>query len=147
MKRANPKERSDYRHFDQMETRWNDNDIYGHMNNVVYYEIFDSVINRYLVKKGKLNITSGPVAAIIPETRCLYHKPLRFPETLDIGLRVSRLGNSSVVYDSSIFRCNENTAAAECHFVHVFVDRTQQDRPLTIPKTVREALEKILIPN
>ena len=64
MKRANPKERSDYRHFDQMETRWNDNDIYGHMNNVVYYEIFDSVINRYLVKKGKLNITSGPVAAI-----------------------------------------------------------------------------------
>ena len=144
MEKPEPRLRSDYKYFHQAETRWNDNDIYGHMNNVVYYEIFDSVINRYLITEGNLNISSGSVAAIIPETRCQYHKPLRFPDILDIGLRVSRLGNTSVTYDSSIFQIGDNTAAAECHFVHVFVDRHQQNQPVSIPNTVRKALKKIL---
>ena len=143
MKENKPRQRADYQYFDQVETRWNDNDIYGHMNNVVYYEMFDSVINRYLITEGCLNISNGPTAGIIPETRCRYHKPLRFPDRLDVGLRVTRLGKSSVVYDSSIFRIQDNDAAAECYFVHVFVDRKQQDRPVPIPDSVRIALAKI----
>ena len=143
MKENKPRQRADYQYFDQVETRWNDNDIYGHMNNVVYYEMFDSVINRYLITEGCLDISDGPTAGIIPETRCRYHKPLRFPDRLDVGLRVTRLGKSSVVYDSSIFRIQDNDAAAECYFVHVFVDRKQQDRPVPIPDSVRIALAKI----
>ena len=143
MKENKPRQRADYQYFDQVDTRWNDNDIYGHMNNVVYYEMFDSVINRYLITEGCLNISNGPTAGIIPETRCRYHKPLRFPDRLDVGLRVTRLGKSSVVYDSSIFRIRDNDAAAECYFVHVFVDRKQQDRPVPIPDSVRIALAKI----
>ena len=143
MKENKPRQRAEYQYFDQVETRWNDNDIYGHMNNVVYYEMFDSVINRYLITEGCLNISNGPTAGIIPETRCRYHKPLRFPDRLDVGLRVTRLGKSSVVYDSSIFRIRDNDAAAECYFVHVFVDRKQQDRPVPIPDSVRIALAKI----
>ncbi len=143
MKENKPRQRADYQYFDQVDTRWNDNDIYGHMNNVVYYEMFDSVINRYLITAGCLNISNGPTAGIIPETRCRYHKPLRFPDRLDVGLRVTRLGKSSVVYDSSIFRIRDNDAAAECYFVHVFVDRKQQDRPVPIPDSVRIALTKI----
>ena len=143
MKENKPRQRADYQYFDQVDTRWNDNDIYGHMNNVVHYEMFDSVINRYLITEGCLNISNGPTAGIIPETRCRYHKPLRFPDRLDVGLRVTRLGKSSVVYDSSIFRIQDNDAAAECYFVHVFVDRKQQDRPVPIPDSVRIALAKI----
>ena len=143
MKENKPRQRADYQYFDQVETRWNDNDIYGHMNNVVYYEMFDSVINRYLITEGCLDISDGPTAGIIPETRCRYHMPLRFPDRLDVGLRVTRLGKSSVVYDSSIFRIQDNDAAAECYFVHVFVDRKQQDRPVPIPDSVRIALAKI----
>ena len=143
MKENKPRQRAEYQYFDRVETRWNDNDIYGHMNNVVYYEMFDSVINRYLITAGCLDISDGPTAGIIPETRCRYHKPLRFPDKLDVGLRVTRLGKSSVVYDSAIFRIQDNDAAAECYFVHVFVDRKQQDRPVPIPDSVRIALAKI----
>ena len=143
MKENKPRQRADYQYFDQVDTRWKDNDIYGHMNNVVYYEMFDSVINRYLITEGCLDISDGPTAGIIPETRCRYHKPLRFPDKLDVGLRVTRLGKSSVVYDSAIFRIQDNDAAAECYFVHVFVDRKQQDRPVPIPDSVRIALAKI----
>ena len=143
MKENEPRQRSDYRYFDRLETRWNDNDIYGHMNNVVYYEMFDSVINRYLITEGQLDIVGGSTAGIIPETRCRYRKPLRFPDKLDVGLRVTRLGKSSVVYDSSIFRLEDNDAAAECYFVHIFVDRKRQDRAVPIPDSVRAALTKI----
>ena len=138
-----PRQRSDYEYFERVETRWNDNDIYGHMNNVVYYEMFDSVINRYLIEAGGLDIVNGSIAGIIPETRCRYRKPLRFPNALDIGLRVTRLGRSSVVYDSAMFRLEDDDAAAECYFVHVFVDRAAQDRTVPIPKKVRAALERI----
>ena len=113
------------------------------MNNVVYYEMFDSVINRYLITEGHLDIVGGSTAGIIPETRCRYRKPLRFPDKLDVGLRVTRLGKSSVVYDSSIFRLEDNDAAAECYFVHIFVDRKRQDRAVPIPDSVRAALTKI----
>ncbi len=140
-----PRRRADYQYFDRVETRWNDNDIYGHVNNVVYYEMFDSVINRYLIGEGGLDIVNGPVLGIIPETRCRYRKPLRYPDILDIGLRVTRLGRSSVVYDAAMFKMDEDDAAAECYFVHVFVDRAEQDRTVPIPDPLRAALARLQI--
>ena len=83
--------RSDYSYFDTVDTRWNDNDTYGHLNNVIYYELFDTVINRYLIKFGNLDIKNGDIAGIIPETHCKYRKPVRFPDKLDVGLKVTRL--------------------------------------------------------
>jgi acyl-CoA thioester hydrolase len=140
-----PRRRGDYTYFHTIETRWNDNDVYGHMNNVVYYEMFDSVINRYLIGEGGLDIVNGSALGIIPETRCRYRKPLHFPDVLDVGLRVTRLGRSSVVYDAAMFRQGDDDAAAECHFVHVFVDRADQGRTVPIPNSVRAALALILV--
>lgn len=139
-----PRQRADYRYFRQVETRWNDNDVYGHLNNVVYYELFDSVINRFLIDEGGLDVFNGAAIGVIPETRCKYRKALRYPDILDVGLRVTRLGRSSVIYDSAMFRLGENDAAAECHFVHVFVERDNQDQTTPIPDTVRAALAEII---
>jgi acyl-CoA thioester hydrolase len=144
MNRDLPRKRSDYWYFDTMDTRWNDNDVYGHMNNAIYYELFDSVINRYLIEHGSLDIRSGKIAGIIPETRCKYRKPVRFPDRLDVGLKVTRLGSSSVVYDSAIFRTEDDDASAECHFVHVFVSRRKQGKTVKIPSTLRTALTKLV---
>ena len=137
--------RADYSYFRRVETRWNDNDIYGHLNNVVYYALFDSVINRYLIDEGGLDTINGSALGVIPETRCRYRKPLRYPDLPEIGMRVTRLGQSSVVYDLSMFREGDDEAAAECHFVHVFVDRADQDRTVPIPDGVRAALERIQV--
>ena len=126
-----------------MDTRWNDNDVYGHMNNVIYYELFDSVINRYLIEYGSLDIKNGEIAGIIPETHCKYRKPVRFPDRVDIGLKVTRLGNSSVVYDSAIFRKGDDDASAECHFVHIFVNRKEQGKTVEIPPFLRNALNQL----
>ena len=138
-----PRKRSDYWYFDTIDTRWNDNDIYGHLNNVTYYELVDSVINRYLIEQGSLDIKHGEIAGIIPETRCKYRKPVRFPDRLDVGLKVTRLGNSSVVYDSAVFRKEDDDASAECYFVHVFVSRRKQGQTVQIPTTLRTALTKL----
>lgn len=140
-----PRRRADYSYFRRVETRWNDNDIYGHLNNVVYYALFDSVINRYLIDEGGLDIINGSALGVIPETRRRYRKPLRYPDLPEIGMRVTRLGRSSVVYDLSMFREGDDEAAAECHFVHVFVDRADQDRTVPIPDGVRAALERIQV--
>ncbi len=140
-----PRRRADYSYFRRVETRWNDNDIYGHLNNVVYYALFDSVINRYLIDEGGLDVVNGSVLGVIPETRCRYRKPLRYPDLPEIGMRVTRLGRSSVVYDLSMFREGDDEAAAECHFVHVFVDRADQDRTVPIPDGVRAALKRIQV--
>ena len=143
MQQEIPRKRSDYRYFDTMDTRWNDNDVYGHMNNVIYYELFDSVINRYLIEYGSLDIKNGEIAGIIPETHCKYRKPVRFPDRVDIGLKVTRLGNSSVVYDSAIFRKGDDDASAECHFVHIFVNRKEQGKTVEIPPFLRNALTQL----
>lgn len=137
--------RAGYRHFLAIPTRWMDNDAYGHVNNVVYYSYFDTVINEYLIREGGLDIHDGAVAAFCVESTCRYHRSLSFPETIDAGLRVAQLGNSSVRYEIGLFRKDEDKPAAQGRFVHVFVDRAN-DKPTAIPQTIRACLEKLKIP-
>ena len=136
--------RDDYAHFLELPTRWMDNDIYGHVNNALYYAFFDTAINEYLIAEGRLNINSGPVIAFAVESQCQYLRPLAFPGVIDIGLRVGKLGNSSVRYELAIFKQGETFAAAAGYFVHVFVDRVTQ-RPVPMPATIRSALERIKV--
>ena len=135
--------RSDYHVFYPIGTRWEDNDIYGHVNNVVYYSYFDTVANRYLIEEGGLDIENAATVGYVVNSGCEYHAPIAHPEAIEAGLRVDRLGNSSVQYGIAIFREGENTAAAHGHFVHVFVDRAS-DRSVPIPPDMRSALERIL---
>jgi len=133
-----------YPHVLAIPTRWMDNDIYGHVNNVVYYSFFDTVINEYLIREGGLDIAKGPVIGIAVETHCRFHRELTFPETVAAGLRVGKLGNSSVRYEIGLFGEGRDEAAATGHFVHVFVSRETR-RPLPIPTRIRAALEKLLV--
>ena len=136
--------RADYGHFRPVPTRWMDNDVYGHVNNVVYYSYFDTVVNLYLVHEGGLDFAEGPVIGIVAESMCRFRKALAYPEVVDAGLRVGRLGNSSVRYEIGLFRAGDEEAAAEGHFVHVFVDR-QNRRPTPIPAPMRAALARIAV--
>jgi acyl-CoA thioester hydrolase len=121
-----------------------DNDIYGHVNNALYYAFFDTAINDYLIGEGGLDINAGAVMAFAAESQCQYLRPLAFPEVIDIGLRVGKLGNSSVRYELALFKQDEDFAAAAGYFVHVFVDRETQ-RPVPIPATIRGALELLML--
>ncbi|MFM9942442.1 MAG: acyl-CoA thioesterase [Hyphomicrobiaceae bacterium] len=136
--------RADYRHFMPLQTRWMDNDLYGHVNNVVYYSYFDTLLNRYLIDHGGLDIHDGPVIGIAVETLCRFHKSFAYPETIDGGLRVGRLGTSSVRYEIGLFAAGEEMARAEGHFVHVFVERATH-RPTPIPDAIRAALARIAL--
>ena len=131
--------RSGYRHFLAIPTRWMDNDNYGHVNNVTYYSYFDTVVNEHLIRLGGLDIGGDPVVGYVVETRCLFRKPLSFPEVLDAGLCVTRLGATSVTYEIGIFRQGDDEPAATGRFVHVWVDRATQ-RPAPIPPRIRAAL-------
>jgi acyl-CoA thioester hydrolase len=135
--------RSNYRHFRTIQTRWMDNDLYGHVNNVTYYSYFDTVVNRYLIDPGGLDIQSGAVIGFAVETMCRFHRPFTYPEDIDAGLRVGKLGTSSVRYELALFGAGEDTARADGHFIHVFVDRATQ-RPIAIPAQLREALARLL---
>ena len=131
--------RADYRAFRTITTRWMDNDVYGHVNNVVYYSYFDTAINRFLVEQGGLDIAAGPVIGLCVESHCKYARPVAFPDALEAGIRVEHLGRSSVRYGIGIFARGEDAAAAEGWFVHVFVDReTRKATP--IPARLRDAL-------
>ncbi len=134
--------RPDFAHFLRIPTRWMDNDVYGHVNNVVYYSYFDTVINKYLIDEGGLDFARDAVVGIAVETHCNFRKSLQFPDVIDAGLRVGRLGNSSVRYEIGLFREGEDAAAALGHFVHVFVDRASQT-PVPIPAPIRAALERL----
>ncbi|WP_208721447.1 acyl-CoA thioesterase [Corallococcus aberystwythensis] len=133
-----------YRYFLPITTRWMDNDAYGHINNVTYYSYFDTVANHYLIHEGGLDIHTGAVIGLVVESKCSYHAPLAYPERLRAGLRVDRLGNRSVTYGIAIFKEGEEQAAAEGHFVHVFVDR-QTRKSVAMPYRLREALAKLLV--
>ena len=140
--RAPTPRRADYKHFLAIPTRWIDNDIYGHVNNVVFYSYFDTVVNEYLIASGWLDIHGGAVIGLVVETMCRYMKPLAFPEVIEAGLRVSRLGRSSVRYEVAIFKKGEDDAAAAGHFIHVYVDRATR-RPVPLPEPLRAALTRI----
>lgn len=137
--------RADYKVFYPITTRWADNDIYGHVNNVTYYAYFDSAANRYLIEEGGLDISKGDVVGFVVSSGCEYHAPIAYPEVIEAGVRVDRLGNSSVRYGIAIFRHGEDNAVAHGHFVHVFVERAQQ-RSVPIPENLRSALARILAP-
>jgi acyl-CoA thioester hydrolase len=130
---------TDYPHRLAIPTRWHDNDVYGHVNNVDYYAFFDTVINAWLIREGGLDIHSGPVIGVCVESHCEFRAPLAFPETVSAGLRVGHLGRTSVRYEIGLF-AESGTLAATGWFVHVFVDRGER-RPAEIPAGVRAALE------
>jgi acyl-CoA thioester hydrolase len=134
--------RSDYRHIVNIPTRWMDNDIYGHVNNVVYYALFDTAINQYLITEGGLDISGGQVIGVAAETQCQFLQSLAFPEVVEVGLRVGKLGNRSVQYELAIFKQHVTDVAAVGLFVHVFVDR-QTRRAVAIPETIRSALRRL----
>lgn len=134
--------RADYRRFLAIPTRWHDNDAYGHVNNVVYYAWFDTVVNEHLIGVAGLDIAQGPAVGLVVETQCRYRRPLAFPDAVEAGLRVERLGTSSVVYGIGIFRSGDDAPAAAGRFVHVWVDRATQ-RPVSVPPRVRAALEPL----
>ena len=137
--------RGRYAYFVPIPTRWMDNDVYGHVNNVVYYAYFDTVINRYLIAEGGLDIAAGGTIGLCVESRCRYRKPVAFPDDVDAGLRVARVGRSSVTYEVGIFARGDEDAAAEGSFVHVFVDRAKR-RATPIPEPLRSALARIAVP-
>lgn len=140
MRPASP--RAAYRHFLPLQTRWADNDVYGHVNNVAYYGYFDTIVNEYLIASGALDIHKGGVIGLVVETGCRYFTPLEFPQRLEGALRVARIGNSSVRYELAIFRQGEDKPAAEGHFVHVYVDRTTR-RPVRLPDDLRNTLTRL----
>ena len=131
-----------YRYFLPIGTRWMDNDVYGHINNVTYYSYFDTVANAYLIDAGGLDIERAPVIGLVVESGCSYHAPVAFPQRLRAGLRVDRLGNRAVTYGIAIFTADDDEAVAHGHFVHVFVDRETRT-PAPIPDALRTALAAI----
>ena len=135
--------RAAYRHFLAIPTRWMDNDSYGHVNNVTYYSYFDTVVNEHLIRVGGLDIANDPVVGYVVETSCQFRKPLTFPETIDAGLRIVKLGTSSATYEIGIFRQGDDEPAAMGRFVHVWVDRAT-NRPASIPPRIRAALEPLV---
>ena len=138
-----PDTRAAYRHFQRIPTRWIDNDVYGHVNNVVYYSYFDTVVNQYLIEEGVLDIEHSTVIGLVVETQCRYFASISFPDVVHAGLRIARLGNSSVRYEIGLFRNDDEGASAQGHFVHVYVDRpTRRSTPL--PQPMRAALERLL---
>jgi acyl-CoA thioester hydrolase len=137
-----PETRDAYAAFRTISTRWMDNDIYGHVNNVVYYSWFDTAVNAWLIEHGVLDVHGGQTIGLVIETQCNYFAPLAFPQSIDAGIRVGRLGNSSVRYEVGLFAQGESVAAAQGHFVHVYVDR-QTRRPVSLPQPLRSALQAL----
>lgn len=135
---------SNYRYFLPIGTRWMDNDVYGHINNVTYYSYFDTVANHYLITEGGLDIHRAPVIALVVESMCSYRAPLAYPDQLRAGLRVDKLSTRSVTYGIAIFNDTDEQAAAYGRFVHVFVDRETR-RAAPIPDPIRAALQKVTV--
>jgi acyl-CoA thioester hydrolase len=143
VEREAPEAREHYPHFLDIPTRWIDNDVYGHVNNVVYYSYFDTVVNEYLIRSGVLNIEKSPVIGLVVETQCRYFAPITFPDDVHAGLRVARLGRSSVRYEIGLFKNDDASAAAQGHFVHVYVERESR-KATALSNEMRAALEQLL---
>ena len=137
-----PEGRAGYKAFRTITTRWMDNDAYGHVNNVVYYSWFDTVVNAHLIERGALDIHQGETIGLVIETQCNYFAPVEFPQTVEAGLRVARIGSSSVRYEVGLFLQGEPLTVAKGHFVHVYVDRASR-RPTALPERLRRVLESL----
>jgi len=140
--RPAPETRDRYPHLTALDTRWMDNDAYGHVNNVVYYSFFDTAVNRWLIAQGVLDPAAGASIGLVVETQCRYFRPLAFPDRVTAGLRVAHVGTSSVRYELALFREDDTEAAAAGHFVHVYVDRATR-RPAPLSGEMRRALETL----
>lgn len=136
--------RADYRHFKTIHTRWMDNDVYGHVNNVQYYSFFDTAVNQYMIEAGGLDIHNGTTVGLVVETGCSYRRSLAFPDVVEAGIRVARIGTSSVTYEVGIFKQGVEAICAFGRFVHVYVDRTS-NRPVPIPEQARAAMQAISV--
>jgi acyl-CoA thioester hydrolase len=143
--RARRRSRESYRLYRPIATRWMDNDVYGHVNNVHYYSYFDTAVNGWLIDQGLLDLADSPIVGLVVETGCTYFESVAFPEPLEAGVAVARLGRSSVRYEVGIFKAGAGLVSAQGHFVHVYVDRASQ-RPVDIPVRVRDALTELTIP-
>ncbi len=144
--RDNAETRAAYRQFLTITTRWMDNDIYGHINNVQYYSYFDTAVNRYLIERNVLDIHGGEVVGLVVETGCNFFSSAAFPQDIEAGIRVAHLGNSSVRYEVGLFVGGRQQPIASGHFIHVYVDRASQ-RPVAIPAALREVLSGLLVVN
>jgi acyl-CoA thioester hydrolase len=144
VQRSAPERRAAFAHFRALATRWMDNDVYGHINNVVYYSFFDTVVNQFLIEQGLLDVEVGAIIGLVVETQCRYFNPIAFPDVVHAGLRVAHLGNSSVRYELGLFRNDEDSASAQGHFVHVYVDRAS-NRPMPLPQDFRRALATLTV--
>ena len=134
--------RDQFPHFLSIPTRWMDNDQYGHVNNVVYYSYFDTAVNQFLIARGVLNIHNGDVVGFVVDSGCAYFSSISFPDTIHAGIRVAKLGNSSVRYEIALYRNDDPRPCAAGHFVHVYVERSS-NRPVPIPASVRDVLETL----
>jgi acyl-CoA thioester hydrolase len=139
-----PLPRSRFSHFETIATRWMDNDVYGHVNNVVHYSFFDTAVNRMLVQRGVLDIHAGAVIGLVVHTQCHYFSPIAFPQPVHAGIAVAKLGTSSVRYELALFAADEPLSAARGEFTHVYVDRATR-RPVPLPAALRSTLEPLLI--
>jgi acyl-CoA thioester hydrolase len=140
--RQSPDQREDYRYFMTITTRWMDNDVYGHINNVQYYSYFDTAVNRYLIDRGVLDIHHGDVIGLVVETHCNFFSSAAFPQDIEAGIRVAHLGRSSVRYEVGLFVGDRDQAIAQGHFVHVYVDRASE-KPVNIPDNLRSVLSAL----
>ncbi|MEC6997223.1 MAG: thioesterase family protein [Pseudomonadota bacterium] len=137
--------KSNYSYLEKVDTRFGDNDIFGHLNNIIYYSIFDSVINRFLINNCDYNPLTSEIIAISPETRCKFRKSLSYPEKVEAGLSTFKIGNTSIIYDIALFKLEEDVACAEGYFVHVFVKRNKMHEKVKIPEKIRKELERISV--
>jgi len=140
--RRGPEPRAAYAAWRPITTRWMDNDVYGHVNNVVYYSWFDTAVNALLIERGALDIHDGQTIGFVVETQCNYFAPVAFPQTVEAGVRVAQAGRSSVRYEIALFAEGSDTAAAQGHFVHVYVDRATQ-RPVPLPEALQRVVDSL----
>jgi acyl-CoA thioester hydrolase len=139
-------QRTEFPHFLAIPTRWMDNDIYGHVNNVVYYSYFDTAVNQFLIERGVLDIHKGEIVGFVVDSGCAYFSSISFPDTIHAGIRVAKLGNSSVHYEIALYRNDDPLPCAAGHFVHVYVDR-QTNRPVSVPDAIRTILATLATPS
>ena len=141
--RQAPSLREDYLYFEELKTRWRDSDVYGHMNNAVFYEYADTIVNSWLIKKGSLNVPSSKTVGLVVETRCTYFSELKFPSLITAGLKLNKLGNSSVHYEIGLFSDSQKKTAARISFIHVFVDAKSR-KAKKIPSKLLEPLNSLI---
>ena len=144
MSRPPAETRSAFAHFHRIETRWKDNDVFGHVNNVVYYSYFDTAVNAFLIEHGVLDLQRSTIVGLVAETQCRYYSSIAFPDTVYVGLRLAHLGTSSIRYEVGIFRNDDLTASAQGYFVHVYVDR-ETNRPVPMPAALVKAAEHLRV--